>query len=94
MVRTTFDQEKTTASVAVVATLAELMDADPVELDPLYSTVDPDLLEAVVRPGSEGDTQITFTHEDHAITVYSYGVVTVKPDRDPEAEKYAGTAGR
>lgn len=96
MVRTTFDQEKTPVSLAFVATLAEMMDVDPVELDPLHATLDPDALEAIVRvrPGMEGDTQISFTHEDHAITVYSYGVITITPDLEPTAENYAGTAGR
>jgi hypothetical protein len=35
--------------MTVIATLAEVRDADPVELDPLHSTVDPDALDALVR---------------------------------------------
>ena len=48
-VRTQFDQEKTPASMAVVATLADVMGSDPVELNSLQSTVDPDELDALVR---------------------------------------------
>lgn len=95
-VRTQFDQEKTPASMAVIATLAEVMDADPVELNPLYSTVDPDALDALVRvrTRTNGDIHVTFTHEGHAITVYSYGVVAITPGHEPTAEKYERDARR
>lgn len=92
-VRTQFDQEKTPASMAIVATLAEVMDADPVELTPLYASVDPDALETLVwsRTEIEGDTHITFTHEGHTIGVHSYGVVTVAPlEHEPTAERCVG----
>ncbi|MFP8890655.1 HalOD1 output domain-containing protein [Natrialbaceae archaeon A-CW2] len=81
-VRTQFDHEKTPASMAVIATLAEVMGADPVELDPLHSTMDPEALDALVRVrnGTTGDIHVSFTHEDHAITVFSYGVVTISKD--------------
>lgn len=64
--------------MAVVATLANVMDADPGELEPLYSTIDPDALDTLlrVRPGVEG-TRVAFTHEDHGITVSDSGVVTI-----------------
>ena len=78
-VRTQFDREKTPASMAVIATLANVMDADPFDLDPLNSTVDPDALNALlrVRHGTDGDINVKFKHEGHAITVSSYGAVTV-----------------
>lgn len=95
-VRTQFDQEKTPASMAVIATLADVMDADPVELDPLQATVDPDALDALVRVrhGTEGDIHVTFAHQGHAITVSSYGVVTLSPEREPTAEKNERGAGK
>lgn len=87
-VRTQFDQEKTSASMTVIATLADVMGVDPVELDPLHATVDPDALDSLVRVHNRtcGDIHVTFSHESHAITVYSYGVVAVSPDRNPTAE--------
>lgn len=82
--------------MAVIATLAEVMDADPVELDPLHSTIDPDALDTFVsvRTGTDGDIHVTFTHEDHPITVYSYGVVSITPDHEPTAENYGRNVGR
>jgi hypothetical protein len=95
-VRTQFDQEKTPTSMAVIATLAEMMESDPIELDPLHSTVNPEALDELVRVrnGMNGDIHVTFSHEDHAITVYSYGVVTITPGHEPTAEKYERNAGR
>ena len=94
--RTQFDQEKTPASTAVIATLADVMDADPVELDPLHSTVDPEALNAFVRVrnGTEGDVHLKFSHEDHMITVNSYGVVTVTPGHEPTAQNHGRNAER
>jgi hypothetical protein len=89
-------QKKTPASTAVIATLADVVDVDPVDLDPLHSTVDPEALDALVcvRNKMNGNIHSTFTHEDHTRTVYSYGVVTVTPGREPAAEKYGRNAGR
>lgn len=95
-VRTQFKQEKTPASLAVVATLAEVMDADPVKLDPLHSTVDPDALDTLLRVGNgtTGDAHLTFTHEGHEITVCSYGVVSITPGHESTPEKYEKYAGK
>ena len=95
-VRTLFNQDKVDPSMAVIATLAEVMDADPVDLDPLHSTVEPDALDALVRvrDGTTGDIHISFTHEDHAITVFSYGVITITPGEDSTPEQSERGAGR
>lgn len=95
-VRTQFDQEKTPPSMAVIATLAEVTGLDPVDLDPLYSTIDPDALDSLVcvRNGSHGDSHVSFRHENHSITVQSYGVVTVTPESGPTANTYDKETGR
>ena len=96
-VRTQFDQAKTPASMVVIATLADVMDSDPVELTPLHSVVDPAALDALVqvRNGATGDTHITFTHEGHEIRVHSYGVITITPqEHGPTAENHERGAGR
>jgi len=95
-VRTQFDQEKTPASMAIIATLADVMDTDPVTLSPLHSTVDPDALDALVRVRNEtsGDTHVTFTHEGHAITVHSYGVVAITAEHEDTAENHERGAKR
>jgi hypothetical protein len=96
IIRTRFDQEKTPASTAVIPTLADVMGVDPVELESLHSTVDPETLDALVRvrDGMNGDIHTTFSYEGHTITVYSYGVVTVTPGHEPAANKYGRNVGR
>lgn len=88
-VRTQFDQEKTPASIAAPAQLADTMGTDPAELDPLCSTGDPEALHALVRVrnGTIGDTHVTFTRECHAITVHSYGVLAITQEHKPAAKK-------
>ena len=87
-VRTQFDQEKTPPSIAVVATLADVMGVDPAELDPLYSAIDPDALDQFVHVHNRtrGDIHVTFTHENHSITVHSYGVVTITSEDNQTTE--------
>jgi hypothetical protein len=94
-VRTQFDIEETPASMAVIATLEEVMDTDPGELTPLYSTVDTDALDSLlrVRNGTAGDIHISFTHEDHEITVSSYGVVTISEEPAPTTGNLEGDVG-
>ena len=89
-VRTQFDQAKTPASIAVIATLADIMDTDPAALNPLHSTVDPEALDTLVqgRNNTNGDIHITFTHEGYEIRVHSYGVISIKSaDEETSAEK-------
>ena len=95
-VRTRFDHERTPPSMAVIATLADVLDADPIELEPLQSSVDPDALDEGVRLRREmdGDIHVEFTHEGHAITVSSYGVGTISQEQDQPAEKDERDAGR
>ena len=95
-VHTQFDQEKTSASMAVIATLADVLDTDPVELDPLYSAVDPDELDGLVRVHdlTEGDSHVSFTHEGYAITVHSYGVISITPEHEVTEESAEKRAWR
>lgn len=76
--------------MAVIATLADAMGVDPVDLDPLYSTIDLDALDSIVRvrDRTSGDIRVSFTHENHAITVQSYGVVTITSERNLPTETY------
>ena len=94
-VRTQFDHQKTDPSTVVIATLAAAKDVEPIELEPLYDAVDPDALDAIVRirKGTNGDIRVSFTHEGHAITVFSYGMVTVTPGDEPTSADHGGVAG-
>lgn len=83
--RAEYDRDTTTGSEAVVASLLEVMDRDPIELDPLYASINTDALDELVRvqDTTASDVSITFTIDKYAITVYSYGTVAIAPpERD------------
>jgi hypothetical protein len=78
-----YDPDTTPPSMAVVAALSEVLDADPLELGPIQGTVDADALDTLVsvretRDG-DGDVRVTFSLEGHSVTVHSCGTVAVVP---------------
>ncbi|MFC4548810.1 HalOD1 output domain-containing protein [Halorussus sp. GCM10023401] len=83
-----FDQDTTSASMAVVAALSEVIDRDLVELDPLHDIVDTDALDELVRVREpmDGDISVRFTVAEYAITVYSDGTVALAPSGHDRTE--------
>jgi len=55
-------------STAVIELLAQVEDTDPIELDPLYNTIDPDALDTICDPDSGFDS-IEFTYGDNHVTI-------------------------
>lgn len=87
--RARYDEETTAASMAVVTAVTEVLDADPVDLTPLFDSVDTDALDELVdgETATDGSVHTSFPFEDHEIGVSSDGVVAVTPlspadDRD------------
>lgn len=74
------DSESIVAGIVdAVSTVAEV---DPVEMEPLYSTIDPDALSRVLRPPNagqprQGDIKVSFEMMGLDVTVWSYGRVHV-----------------
>lgn len=54
-------------SMAVIDLVAQAENADPVELDPLYDAIDPDLLDSL--PESTGFTSLEFSYQDYTVVV-------------------------
>jgi hypothetical protein len=87
--RARYDRDATAASMAVIAAVSNVLDTDPLELDPLHDTIDTDALDDLVRcrgPPNE-PVDVSFTVEGHKITVFSDGEVTLSP---PNSERAAG----
>lgn len=76
-----YDQETTTASMAVVGALSEVIGSDPARLEPLHNAVDTDALDAITTHGGSKsrDLSVAVTVEGYSVLVYSYGVITVTP---------------
>lgn len=90
--RAEYDPDATSTSMAVVASLSEVMGVDPIELDPLGAFVDTDALDEIVqvRGRTNGDRSVTFTVEGYEITVYSYGFVVLAPSEHDRTDDRNG----
>ena len=66
-------------SSRVVLEVAAELDADPLELDPLYERVDPEALNALFRTSrpSRPDDRVELTIEGCDVTVYGTGRIEV-----------------
>lgn len=90
-VRVQFDATMTSPSMAIIATVGDIMETDPVTLPPLHSIIDAEALDmlAQVRNRSNGDVHISFTYEGYDICVHSYGVISiVLPEDSPGAKNF------
>lgn len=68
-----------TVSEAVVYAVSDATDADPLDLEPLYTAVDPDSLDALyARHGPGRPAELTFTFSGHEVTVLSDGRIRVE----------------
>lgn len=78
-----------TATVQVIQTVAETTSTDPLELPPLYDTIDPDALDSLVEDMTTGTISFNYTGLD--ITVHSDGTVIIN---DPPADTSAHNAAK
>ncbi|MCU4801168.1 hypothetical protein OB920_12375 [Halobacteria archaeon HArc-gm2] len=58
---------ETSVHEAVIYAVADADDVDPVDLAPLYETIDPEALDALFDGGCAG--QVAFTYERHEVVV-------------------------
>lgn len=79
----TYDWETTQPSTAVVEMVAISADRDPIDLQPLFDSVDPDALDAIIRQDgvtrTDGDAHVSLRYAGHDVTVRSDGEVAVTP---------------
>lgn len=76
-------------SAAVVDALADANGVDPLELDPLYETIDPDALDSLFST-TDGSTRthhgkVRFTTNGYEVEVTSTGRVHLTPEEAVEA---------
>lgn len=61
---------------AVVETLAELEEVDPIEMEPLVDSIDPDVF-SDLRTRTDSQWQLRFSVDEYEVRVNSHGTVTV-----------------
>ncbi len=80
--RTEFDFVTRTASEAIVSAVADARDCDPLELPPLFHTIDTDALDSVVArqrgPRRQETVRVEFEYANYAVTVHSVGTVELE----------------
>lgn len=76
---------------AIIATVAEEKGVDPLDIRPLYATLDPDALESLVERGTNG--RVVFTFEGCEVEVTMDEPVTVhateRTPRFTEADQHS-----
>lgn len=68
-------------SELLVMSVADIADEDPLELEPLYETIDPDTLDDFVESGgtAELDGHVSFAFEGYDVTVHASGLLEIRP---------------
>jgi hypothetical protein len=75
-------------SRTVVETVAAAEDVHPIELDPLGSVVDTDVLESIVQPQTtasevpDSASELRFTYQGYRIRVTATGRVALEDDHE------------
>ena len=64
----------------VVLAIADLTDSDPLELEPLASYVNADLLDRLFRPEWQSGEVVAFDYLGYHVTVEQTGTVTFRPN--------------
>jgi len=77
-----YDHESTSPVMAIVAAVGNVLNTDPIELDPLSETVDGDALERVLQTPdpTDGSVQLSLSYADCDITVSSDGHIQIAPE--------------
>ena len=83
-IRAQFEWASTAPSTAVVKTVAIALNREPTTIKSLYRSIDPDALDALLRPdgspASSNDVTVSFVVADRQVTVHSRGDVVVRAD--------------
>ena len=68
-------------SETFVLAVADIADVDPLEMEPLYHTVDPETVNEFVESGGVPDVggHIEFTFENYDVTVHASGLFEIEP---------------
>ena len=86
-----YDQMETPPSMAVIATLAAILDVGPTEMDPLFHSVDTESLDALLQGAIGGDVRVTFTLAGREVTVTGDSVIANRaPDGDDDVAETEG----
>jgi len=78
--RFTYELGREPPSAAVIEAIGAVTDTDPMELDPLGRSIDPDNLDGLFAPATPegGDARVTFAYHGHEVTVHASGIIRIR----------------
>lgn len=83
VIRADYNWSSVNPSTAVVKTVAIATNRGPTALEPLYTSVDADALDALLASdgfhSTDGVTIVSFAFAGHDVTVQSDGIVVIQP---------------
>ncbi|QLG62262.1 HalOD1 output domain-containing protein [Halorarum salinum] len=88
-----YDAADVPASIAVIGTMAVVLDREPERLDPLGDRLDIESLDGLLAGNPDwrtGETAVSFDYLGHEVTVRDRGTVTV---REPAVDDVAAESG-
>lgn len=73
-------EDSTSPSFTLIKALAAIKDTEPVELDPLSESVDPDALDTLIGTAEpqEGPLEVAFTIEGYYVRIQSNGRISFR----------------
>lgn len=77
--RAIFDSETVAPSIAIIGAVSALSEQHVMDIDPLYSVIDPDGLDFLMngRKAAQGDIRVSLELAGYEVTVSSYGGIVV-----------------
>jgi hypothetical protein len=86
--RAIFDADGVAPSMAVIGAISTVADKDPLNIEPLYSTIDPEALDTLFAHSSrsEGDKHARFSVEGYSVLLSSYGCITVRQSQSDRSQ--------
>ncbi|WP_121741833.1 HalOD1 output domain-containing protein [Natronorubrum halophilum] len=73
-----FDADPDAVVVTIVETVATITNRDPIDMTPLFETVDPEALTDLVVSNRAQPIEVSFSYEGCRVTVSSDGTVVVE----------------
>ena len=73
-------------SMSIVRTIADKLGLDPTEMEPLFYTIDPELIDRMGRGGYEISGDIMFDYQGFRVTVTSDRQISMYPLSESEGE--------
>lgn len=74
-----FDENRTEPSRAVVDAVAAVMHCDPMDMEPLYRSVDTEALDSIVVNTNGTGVTVSFDVSDLRVTVSCDGTIEIEP---------------